>query len=203
MSEPTATDSGPTAPKRRGRPPKAERDATAKSALPSRSRLANQVEKLKEQLAAWKAASPDVASPERAAAVPLTTGARPGEYIVVGKDKLGQEEIRKKGWTRGDIERVYPKVTFTPRFALEVTISGQTWKLAAEREITVPSAVKDKYDESIRIQHPDLASLYPEPSMDAIQRINQTARATGQKVWSRMHYLGAGEVIPEVETPKQ
>lgn len=185
MTEPTATASGPNAPKRRGRPPKNQRV----EATPVADDKDLEIERLRMELAIAKGA-PTVTAPQ---------GPKPGEYIVVGKDRLGTEEIRKRPWTRGEIDATYPKVTFTPRFSVPVTVNGHTWNLVANVDATVPSVVKDRYDYSMSLQHQDMAARYPEPSMDQISRINARARATGQKQWSPLHFLGVGEVIPEVE----
>ena len=54
---------------------------------------------------------------------------------------------RKLGWSRADIEALYPPVTFTPTENIPVTVFGKTWYLFADQEITVPSCVKGVYDD--------------------------------------------------------
>ena len=53
----------------------------------------------------------------------------------------------KVHWTRRAIEETYGKVTFTPNETIPVCVNGVTYQLSADREITVPSIVKDVYDQ--------------------------------------------------------
>ena len=184
MSDETATgNTGPIEePKpRRGRPPKnARKDprdaeiARLKAAL-----KAAQSEEVKEV----------VLAPE------LIAKRKPGEYMTVGADKSGNPEIRKRPWIRGDFDQ-YPKVEYTPHYSGPCVVQGVRFELVAGQQTTVPSVVKDEFERAMRIQHPDYATMYPEPTMDQIQKINQRAKATGKNSWSNVHFIGTGHAEP-------
>ncbi len=180
MADETATDgTGPIEKPRRGRPPKAKRD-------PRDAEIA----RLKAALA--EAKTEQVKELEIAPA--LLAKRKPGEYMTVGQDKItGNPEIRKRPWIRGDFD-VYPKVNYTPAYSGPCVVQGVRFDMIAGKEQSVPSVVKDEYERSMRIQHPDYAAQYPEPSMERIQQINQQARTTKKPAWSNVHFIGTGHV---------
>lgn len=53
----------------------------------------------------------------------------------------------KVPWTRGDVERAFPKVTFVPEESLPVTFNGITYRLTEGEDNTVPSCIKVIYDD--------------------------------------------------------
>ena len=52
----------------------------------------------------------------------------------------------KTPWTRGDVDRAFPPVTFTPEETIPVTYNGVRYLLIADVECCVPSCIKDIYD---------------------------------------------------------
>jgi hypothetical protein len=50
-------------------------------------------------------------------------------------------------WTRGDVERRFPKVTFVPEESIPVTFNGITYQLREGEDNTVPSCIKVIYDD--------------------------------------------------------
>ena len=58
----------------------------------------------------------------------------------------------KVPWTQRDMDEVYGKVTFTPRSDTPVTVNGVRFYLKQDEEITVPSIVKDVYEDHLRMQ---------------------------------------------------
>lgn len=52
----------------------------------------------------------------------------------------------KVPWTRADVEKRFPKVTFMPEETIPVTWNGVSYQLREGEEITVPSVIKTTYD---------------------------------------------------------
>ena len=92
-------------------------------------------------------------TPSEDAPSPEVQAARPGEYVEDGKDPAtGRTSYRKRRWSRAEIERCYPAVTFLPMVSMPVKPHGITkngWELVAGQPITVPSIVKDLYQNSV------------------------------------------------------
>ena len=142
-NEPTAPS--PNAPKR-GRPFGKKQTSEASAILALQQQLAD----LRAEIAATPIVSDQYVTPGPEAKV----GQRPGEYVEEGKDPgTGRPILKKLRWSRPMIESRYPSVTFTPMKDMDVRPHGITrgeWKLAAGQEITVPSIVKDLYENSMR-----------------------------------------------------
>ena len=58
----------------------------------------------------------------------------------------GKLTTHKLPYKRSDLERIYPMLTFTPEETIPITLQGITYQLEADKPITVPSAIKDIYD---------------------------------------------------------
>ena len=50
-------------------------------------------------------------------------------------------------WTRGDVERKFPKVTFVSEETIPVTFNGITYQLREGEEMTVPSCIQVIYND--------------------------------------------------------
>ena len=202
MSEPTATDSGPEAPKpRRGRPPKSTRKATDRDLIEG---LAATVAELKKELAARNTQA-DIPSIE-IADIKLPENKRPkaGTIIVVGHNPDGTEITRKVPFNRSDIESASPPVTFIPRRSVPMMVQRVRYDFVAEREITVPASVKEEYDRRMAAQVPDVASRYPSMTPQQVYEMNERAKR-GLPAWSPMTYYGVGldVTLPEGEVPAE
>lgn len=80
-------------------------------------------------------------------------GEQPGEYVEDGKDPAtGRIIYRKRRWSRAEIERRYPQVTFTPMLTNTYKPHGITrgWDLQFGKPATVPSIVKDLHDDQLK-----------------------------------------------------
>ncbi len=190
MSEPTATESGPEATKpRRGRPPKSERKATDRDLIEG---LAATVAQLKKDLAARNVQA-DIPSIE-IADIKLAPGPqRPkaGTIIEVGKNPDGTSVTRKVPFTRADLDAASPPVTFTPRRSAPMIVQRVRYDFVADKEITVPSDVREEYERRMKAQFPDVASRYP--SMTPQQDYEMKERAKrGLPAWSPLAYFGTG-----------
>lgn len=75
----------------------------------------------------------------------LLADRKPGQ--ILDRTKL---TARKVPWTRRDITGGYPAVTFTPEETIPITVHGQRWQLISDQVITVPSIIKEIYDEHRR-----------------------------------------------------
>ena len=114
-------------------------------------------EKLKEQV---KEALEDLVDD----VVDETTAERkPGQILDNGKSTA-----RKVPWQRSEVEKTYPKVTFTPEENIHVTVHGHIWYLHADETVTVPSIIKDIYDEHRRQNRKNSASYRITPAGDAV-----------------------------------
>ncbi len=201
MSEqPTATESGPEATKpRRGRPPKSTRKATDRDLIEG---LAATVAELKKELAARNTQA-DIPSIELAdIKLPESNRPKAGTIIVVGHNPDGTEITRKVPFNRSDLEQASPPVTFIPRRSVPMMVQRIRYDFVADREITVPAAVKEEYDRRMAAQFPDVASRYP--SMTPQQDYEMKERAKrGLPAWSPMAYHGTGldVTLPEGEAP--
>ena len=51
----------------------------------------------------------------------------------------------KTSWTRGDVDRLFPSVTILPEETVPVTYNGVQYQLIADREMVVPSIIRDIY----------------------------------------------------------
>ena len=93
-----------------------------------------------------------VESQQRAAAATGTgsdilTEYKPGEYYVGGIDaSTGRPVMRKRRYSRSDIEKMYPAVTFAPSLTLNARPHGISYSLEASKIVTVPSIVRDIHD---------------------------------------------------------
>jgi len=124
---------------------------------------------------------------------PGSEGVPPGTILQAGKNERGDPIIYKKRWARGDMERMYPRVTFTPQWSVPVTVNGITYSLESGVETTVPSIIKDVYESRMRIQHMDYAAAYPAPNPNKVYEINEAARRQpGTRVFSPLHFLNTG-----------
>lgn len=140
-NEPTTTS--PNAPKKRGRPFGKQVTSEASAIL----ELQKQLSELRAQMQSAPVVSPDTSAQDGQGAYV------PGEYFEDGIDAATkQPKISKRRWNRSLIEQRYPSVKFTPMVSMPVKPHGITrggWDLLAGKEITVPSIVKDIYDNSI------------------------------------------------------
>lgn len=155
-TEPTAE--GPNAPKKRGRPFGKKQPTSEASAI-----LALQAEltALKAQVNKQPIVSEQYITPGPVA----VNGQTPGEYVEDGKDPgTGRPILKKRRWSRAEIERRYEKVTFTPMVSMPVNphglTGGQGWNLTAGQEITVPTIVRTLYDNAMRANEFQVAG-YP------------------------------------------
>ena len=69
-------------------------------------------------------------------------GLRPGMIVDRGKPSA-----RKVPWTEKAMRETYLEVTFTPEETVPVTVNGVRFQLISDRPATVPSVVRDIYDE--------------------------------------------------------
>lgn len=67
---------------------------------------------------------------------------RPGTVVDNGKPTA-----HKVPWKFSDMEKMYPSVTFTPEETIPITVHGLKYQLIADQPISVPSIVKDIYDD--------------------------------------------------------
>lgn len=74
---------------------------------------------------------------------------RPGEYFVGGVDENGKKVIRKRRWTKADIERMYPTVEFAPAITSPISPHGITYQVEAGKIFRGPSIVKDIHDQTV------------------------------------------------------
>ena len=51
----------------------------------------------------------------------------------------------KTSWTRNDVDRLFPPVTILPEETIPVTYNGVQYQLIADREMVVPSIIRDIY----------------------------------------------------------
>ena len=126
--------------------PKPDRFAKARAAKADKSdrvsRLEAQIKELKEL----------VTSQSRAAGATgvgsdILAEYRPGEYYVGGVDaSTGRQVMRKRRYTKTDVEKLYPPVTFAPIISVPVRPHGITYELRGSEIVTVPSIVKDIHD---------------------------------------------------------
>ncbi len=67
----------------------------------------------------------------------------------VGEPRTPGATVRggKVPWTRGDIERTFPMVTFMPEETVPVSWNGVRYQLLEGIEATVPSCIKGIYDD--------------------------------------------------------
>ena len=198
MDEQKATDAGPEAPtKRKGRPPGGKRKATDRELI---EQLAARIDSLQGDLEKAKATAID---PATVTLPPEVEQVKPGTILSAGKDQRGDPIYFKKTWTRGDMERMYEKRTFTPQWTVPVTVQRVTYQLVAGQEITVPSIIKDVYESRMRIQHMDYAAAYPAPDPNQVYQINEAARRQpGTRVFSPLHFLNTG-INVHTETPEE
>ena len=126
--------------------PKAERMAKARA---GKAEKADRLTHLETQIAALKTM---LESQSKAAAATGTgsdilTEYKPGEYFVGGVDaSTGRPVMRKRRYSRSDIEKLYPAVTFAPAISLLTRPHGVSYDLEAAKIVTVPSIVKDIHD---------------------------------------------------------
>lgn len=194
MDEPKATVAGPDAPqkKRIGRPPGSKRITTDRELI---EKLAKRIDELEAERV--KAETPLEIRKIEVAATPEAAKIPPGTLIKVGEASDGTPIYRKKPWTKNDFD-TQERITFFAPWASPVTINGVTWDITVG-ENTVPRAFRDVYRERMAIQHADYASMYPSPSPDTVHRMNESARKTGQRVYSGLYHLGVGL---DVHTPE-
>lgn len=162
--EPTAKS--PNAPKR-GRPKK--QSTPAESAILA---LQQQVAALQAQLNKAPVVSESVGDGEGHVMTP-------GEYFEDGIDAATkQTRISKRRWSRAEIDKRYPKVTFTPMISMPVKPHGITkngYDLFAGKEATVPSIVKDIYDNAVRSIEAQ-SKAYPGATQEQERAIFEAAR---------------------------
>lgn len=164
-NEPTTIS--PNAPKKRGRPKKVQ-TSEASAILDLQKQLAD----LKAQLQSAPVASEKEPTEGQGENIP-------GEYFEDGVDPAtGRKRMSKRRWSRSEIERRYPKVTFTPMVSMPVKPHGITkggWDLYAGKEVTVPAIVKDLYENSVRAIESQVKA-YPGATQDQERAIFEAAR---------------------------
>ena len=133
-NEPTAKS--PTAPKQ-------DRMAAARAAKKNQK---DDIAELRAQIAALSERLSEKTAPIGADA----PSGEPGEYFVAGTDtQTGKPVYRKRKWTKGDVEKKYPSVTFAPTLSTPIRPHGVTYVLEAGKIATVPSIVKDIHDQMV------------------------------------------------------
>jgi hypothetical protein len=136
-NEPTATS--PSAPTDRAA--KARAAKAAKRAGDSEiAALREQVERLSQIVASQQQSVVSII-PEN-----VNPAHAPGAYFIAGVDESGRKVFRKRKWTRVDIERAFPVVSFAPVITEVIRPMGVEYRLTAGAVATVPSIVKDLHD---------------------------------------------------------
>lgn len=190
-NEPTTTS--PNAPKKRGRPAKVKpEDGVLASLIEGMQRQITQLQTAlaeKNAEAAAKVTVPPApeASPERA----------PGSYVEVARDHAGAPVYRKVRWTKPAIAKAYPSVTFEPRVTIDVAPHGVTYHLIANQEVTVPSIVKDVYQQSIREQEARTNAYRPVSIQEKSDLETRAKMEMGTRQWSRVERLGVGLLVAD------
>lgn len=117
---------------------------------------------------------------------------QPGEVMQVGQDPGKQPIYSKVRWTRRDLEKKYPPVTFAPERSMIVAPHGVRYELVVGRTITVPAAVKEVHDD-ITYRERQQQFIYRPWTGAELDELNRRAyEQPGQWHPSRVAKLGVG-----------
>mgnify|MGYP001616853977 FL=1 len=177
------TAKSPNAPKR-GRP--FGRKSPADAAILA---LQQQLAELKGQLGKKEGIESVIPGPE------VKPGQTPGRYAInVDPDSGMIKPGVKTRWSREAILNTYQLVTFTPMVSMPVKPHGMTkggWELIAGEAATVPSIVKDIYDNAIRAVSRQTAA-YPGASAAQEQQIFDATLKTKGPHFTPVKHVGFG-----------
>lgn len=124
----------------------------------------------------------------------------PGSLVQVGVDSSGAPIFRKIRWTKPLIEATYPPVTFTPMADRTVGPHGILYRVEPGIPTTVPSIVKDLYDQVDRDNRAQ-ADQYKRLSADEQAELTARAQDTpGVGHRSRLYRTGSGLNVHMAET---
>lgn len=117
-------------------------------------------------------------------AIPAAKEIPPGGYFNVGT--VDRPDIYKKRWTKADLEKNYPSVTFRPIATVTVSPHGFAYPLTQNVDVTVPSIVRDLHDEYIASQQLEGRRYRSLSFAENVALAEQAMDAPGQQVWSRL-----------------
>jgi hypothetical protein len=134
-----------------------------------------------------------------AAIPPSSEQLPPGSLIRIGVDGNGADMYAKVRWSRSDIEKTYPSVTWTPTRTMDINPMGIKYHVVDRQQITTPQIVKDIFDQTIegeRIESLKYRAITPQEAHDYAEA---AANQPGTRVWSRLYRSGFGLGVRQSE----
>lgn len=117
----------------------------------------------------------------------------PGSYKRTGTYPNGEPILTKVAWTRATIEKYFGLVTFIPPTSRSVLFDGVRYDLRGEVENTVPTCIKDIYENA---RKGEKIQPYPPLGMQEEHKSIQDA-AINKYSMTRPHLIGTGPLGPD------